>query len=84
MQYNTTPRTCYRSRDPALRLVDSLEDFRRDTASHHGAVTWVDVNVHNVQHVSDFFNPFVGGKLSWDLGHGWGFGYLLGAYFDSR
>ena len=47
-----------------------------------GPSTWVDVDIHNVHQASDFFNPFVGGKAVWDLGHGWGFSYLLGAYFD--
>jgi hypothetical protein len=28
------------------------------------------------------YNPLVAGQLAWDLGYGWGFSYLLGAYFD--
>ena len=28
------------------------------------------------------YNPAVFGQLAWDLGYGWGFSYLLGAYFD--
>jgi hypothetical protein len=31
-------------------------------------------------YVEDMYNPFFGGKLTWDLGGGWGFGYTLGAY----
>jgi hypothetical protein len=27
-----------------------------------------------------FFNPFLGGQLAWDLGGGWSFSYLIGAY----
>jgi hypothetical protein len=28
------------------------------------------------------YNPAVFGQLAWDLGYGWGFSYLLGAYFE--
>jgi len=28
------------------------------------------------------YNPLVSGQLAWDLGNGWGFSYLLGAYID--
>jgi len=28
------------------------------------------------------YNPAVFGQLAWDLGYGWGFSYLLGAYFN--
>src|SRR5262245_25434820 len=28
------------------------------------------------------FNPLVSGQLAWDLGNGWGFSYLFGAYLD--
>jgi hypothetical protein len=28
------------------------------------------------------YNPLVSGQLAWDLGYGWGFSYLLGAYID--
>src|SRR5262245_65273239 len=28
------------------------------------------------------YNPAAFGQLAWDLGYGWGFSYLLGAYFD--
>src|SRR5271165_5717215 len=48
-----------------------------------GPRTLVGVDIHNVNATNGVFNPFVGGKLTWDLGHGWGVGYLLGAYFDS-
>lgn len=29
-----------------------------------------------------FFNPYDGAQLAWDVGHGWGVSYMLGAYFD--
>ena len=46
----------------------------------------VDVDIHNLQHNAGLFNPFAAAEVAWDLGHGWGFGYLLGVYFevDSR
>jgi hypothetical protein len=28
------------------------------------------------------YNPLVSGQLAWDLGNGWGFSYLFGAYLD--
>ena len=30
------------------------------------------------------YNPLVSGQLAWDLGYGWGFSYLLGAYIDYK
>jgi Putative MetA-pathway of phenol degradation len=42
----------------------------------------VEVGVHNTTHLSGIYNPLVAGQLAWDLGNGWGFSYLLGAYFD--
>jgi hypothetical protein len=42
------------------------------------------VAIHNTHHASGLFNPFVGGELTSDLGHGWGFTYLLGAYIDDH
>ena len=41
----------------------------------------VEVGVHNTSYVSGIYNPLVSGQLAWDLGNGWGFSYLLGAYF---
>ena len=79
---NTSPRTCFGAEIPLLVWSTPWEILGGSLLLTTGPFTWVDVNVHNVEHVSDFFNAFVGGKLSWDLGHGWGFGYLLGAYLD--
>lgn len=40
----------------------------------------VEVGVpHNDFNVG-LYNPLVSGQLAWDLGNGWGFSYLLGAY----
>ena len=44
----------------------------------------IEVGVQNTSYSAGIFNPFVGGQLAWDLGNGWGFSYLLGAYFDVR
>ena len=38
-----------------------------------------------VEHTDSFwgiYNPLVAGQLAWDLGNGWGFSYLFGAYLD--
>ena len=38
-----------------------------------------------VEHTNSFwgmYNPLVSGQLAWDLGNGWGFSYLFGAYLD--
>jgi hypothetical protein len=42
----------------------------------------VGVDVHNSGNVSGWYNPLVSGQLAWDLGNGWGFSYLLGAYLQ--
>jgi hypothetical protein len=31
---------------------------------------------------SDIYNPLLAGQLAWDLGNGFNFSYMLGAYFD--
>ena len=41
----------------------------------------VEVGVQNSDFHSGVYNPLVSGQLAWDLGNGWGFSYLLGAYF---
>jgi hypothetical protein len=33
-------------------------------------------------HSFGWYNPLVSGQLAWDLGNGWGFSYLLGAYIS--
>jgi outer membrane putative beta-barrel porin/alpha-amylase len=40
------------------------------------------VAVEDTPSSSGMFNPLVSGQLAWDLGNGWGFSYLLGAYLD--
>jgi hypothetical protein len=42
----------------------------------------IEVGVHNTTYLRSVYNPLVSGQLAWDLGNGWGFSYLLGAYLD--
>lgn len=46
------------------------------------ATPLVEVGVHNANYLRGVYNPAVFGQLAWDLGNGWGFSYLIGAYFD--
>jgi len=41
---------------------------------------WVDSRLGPT--VSDIYNPLLAGQLAWDLGNGFNFSYMLGAYFD--
>jgi len=45
-----------------------------------GAVPVAEVGVANSTYLYGFYNPFLAGQLAWDLGNGFGFSYLLGAY----
>ena len=45
-------------------------------------ITGVEVGIDKTAYSSGLFNPFTAVQLAWDLGNGWGFSYLLGAYFD--
>jgi Putative MetA-pathway of phenol degradation len=40
------------------------------------------VNPPNAPTITDIYNPLVSSQLAWDLGNGFGFSYLLGAYID--
>jgi hypothetical protein len=42
----------------------------------------IEVGVHNTTYLRSVYNPLVSGQLAWDLGNGWGFSYLLGAYLE--
>jgi hypothetical protein len=44
----------------------------------------IEVGVHNADYNYSVYNPLLAGQLAWDLGNGFGFSYLLGAYFDVR
>ena len=40
------------------------------------------VSILNTTAFAGLFNPFVSGIVAWDLGHDWGFSYMLGAYIE--
>ena len=42
----------------------------------------LEVDVENTSFAAGWYNPLLAGQVAWDLGNGWGFSYLLGAYFD--
>jgi hypothetical protein len=42
----------------------------------------VEAGVDNTTYFASMYNPALLGGLAWDLGGGWGFSYLVGAYFD--
>jgi len=79
---DTTPRTCVFTEIPLFAWSTPWKILGGRLAFATAPSTWVDVDIHKAHQASDFFNPFGAGELSWDLGHGWGFTYLLGAYFD--
>ena len=79
---DTSPRTCVVTDIPIVAWSTPWKIFGGRLAFATAPSTWVDVDIHKAHQASDFFNPFGAGELSWDLGHGWGFTYLLGAYFD--
>ena len=68
----TRPRVFVWSETPCPRLVDFLQFLGGSLLLTTGPL-WVDVDVHDVDHVSDFFNAFVGGKLSRTSGMDLGF-----------
>ena len=79
---NTTPRTSLGAEIPLIVWSTPWKIFGGSLLLTTGPRTWVHLNIHEGYHTSGYFNAFVGGKLSWDLGQGWGLGYLLGAYLD--
>ena len=79
---NASPSTCVLSEIPLFAWSTPWKVLGARLAFATAPATWVNVNVRNVHQASGFFNPFVGSTLTWDLGDGWGFTYLLGAYFD--
>jgi hypothetical protein len=79
---NTTPRTCVSTEIPLFAWATPWTIFGGRLTFATAPTTAVQVAIHDVHHASALFNPFVGSELTWDLGHNWGFTYLLGAYFD--
>jgi hypothetical protein len=79
---DTSPRTCVLTDIPILVGSTPWKILGGSLAFATAPTTWVDVDINNVHHDSGLFNPFAAGELTWNLGHEWGFTYLLGAYFD--
>lgn len=89
---NTTDFGC-RDREPALSNVCSLVTI--PVVAWSTPVTLLGARLQflvatpallvAVEHTDSFwgmYNPLVSGQLAWDLGNGWGFSYLFGAYLD--
>lgn len=81
---NTTQRTCVGTDIPIFAWSTPWEIFGARLAFATAPTTVVNVDIHDTHHAAGFFNPFVANQLTWDLGHGWGFTYLLGAYIDVK
>jgi hypothetical protein len=79
---NTTPRTTVFTEIPLFAWSMPWKMLGGQPVLAVAPATWVDVDIHDTHHASGWFNPFVGGELAWDLGHGFGCSYLLGAYID--
>jgi hypothetical protein len=48
------------------------------------ATPLVEVGVHHTNYLRGVYNPLFAGQLAWDLGNGFGFSYLVGAYADVK
>jgi Putative MetA-pathway of phenol degradation len=80
---NTNPqRTCVGVNIPVLVWSTPAMIFGARLQLSLAPTTGVEVGIHNTTYFSGLFNPFTSAQLAWDLGNGWGFSYLLGAYFD--
>jgi hypothetical protein len=79
---DTDPRTCVVTEIPLFAWSTPWKILGARLAFATAPTTVVYVDIHETHDDTGLFNPFVGSTLTWDLGHGWGFTYLLGAYFD--
>jgi hypothetical protein len=79
---NTTPRTCTVVGVPIVAWSTPWTIFGGRLVLVAAPTTGVGVAIRDTHYATGLFNPFAAGELAWDLGHGWGFSYLLGAYFD--
>jgi hypothetical protein len=79
---STTPDTCVFTEIPLFAWSMPWKIFGGQPVIAAAPTTWVNLDIDDTHNASDLFNPFVGAELAWDLGGGWGFNYLLGAYFD--
>ena len=79
---DTNPRTCVWTEVPLIAWSTPGRFLGGNLLFAAGPTTWVNVDIHDTYQASGWFNPFAGAKLAWDLGDGWGFGYLLGGYIN--
>jgi hypothetical protein len=70
----STPWTLFGGRVQFLAAWPAIEVGVQRTSSPVGTLQG--------DYFNGMYNPAVFGQLAWDLGYGWGFSYLLGAYFD--
>ena len=77
-----TPRVCVQTDIPIAAWSTPWTILGGSLLFATAPTTEVDVSIHNTHHATGLFNPFVAGELAWDLGHGFGFSYLLGTYVD--
>jgi Putative MetA-pathway of phenol degradation len=70
----STPWTLFGARVQFLAAWPAIEVGVQRTSSPVGTLQG--------DYFNGMYNPAVFGQLAWDLGYGWGFSYLLGAYFD--
>ena len=70
----STPWTLFGARVQLLAAWPAVEVGVQRTSSPVGTLQG--------DYFNGMYNPAVFGQLAWDLGYGWGFSYLLGAYFD--
>ena len=79
---DTTQRTCVFTEIPLFAWSTPWEILGGKLAFATAPTTLVDLDIDDTHNATGLFNPFIGSTLTWDLGHGWGFTYLLGAYLD--
>ena len=77
-----TPRLCVWTEVPLLAWTTPWKILGASLAIVTGPTTLVHASLRNKFHKTALFNPFVGTTWTWALGHGLGFTYLLGGYFD--
>jgi len=81
---NTSPQqTCVGVDIPVVVWSTPWTIFGARLQPSFAPIVPVDVNIHHTAHLSGLFNSYAGVQLAWDLGHGWGFSYLLGGYTTS-
>ena len=79
---DTSKETCVATDIPLFAWSTPWKVLGAKVAFAAAPATVVNVDIDDTYHELGFFNPFLGSTFNWDLGNGWGFTYLLGAYFD--